>query len=571
MPAPARSSSRWRVTSVIAALVALGACGIMPLQIDHNAKAPTLPGYGGNGLAISSASPVARRLFAQGMEQAYAFNEVEAVRAFKAALAQDSECAMCAWGVAWQLGPNINAVERGDLTEARRYVDHGLRHAAQASPRERALLEALAVRYGQAGSARDLAVLAAPVCSSGGGKNKADPLDIAYAARMRTLADAAPDDPDLASFYAEAEMIATRTDAWWDPATGKPAGRIGEVADRLERLLGQRPDHVGLNHYMIHAVDALPVAQRAQAAADRLGSLAPASPHLVHMPSHTYAQLGRYADASRVNAQAVALDVTLAQTLEDQGYSVSKDWRGHDSAFLWYAALMEGRGVLALDTARAAAKSAANVDHVYGEYVRSRPALTLLRLERYDEVLREPLPSGDRGMAQALSQSARGIAYVHTGHPAEAAAALQQVEAADARLGRDHPGTEGFDPAIRALSAVARDSLRAELARADGRFDAALALQAAALTSAKELDDAEPPLLAASTRLALGDLQLQARDWAAAERTFRTDLAQHPRSGWALRGLARALQGQGRTAEAATLKAQLDAAWPHAEAALRRG
>ena len=217
------------------------------------------------------------------MAQAYAFNEFEAVRAFKAALAQDPDCAMCAWGVAYQLGPNINATDRGDLTEALRYVDYAKRHAENSSARDRALIDALALRYGHSSEARNAAVLAAPVCSTGGTGEKADPLDIAYANRMRELADRFADDPDVLSIYAEAEMIATRDD-WWDSKTAQPGGRMGEVASRLEVALRQQPDHVGLNHYMIHAVDSLPVASRAEAAADRLGRLAPSSPHLLHMP-----------------------------------------------------------------------------------------------------------------------------------------------------------------------------------------------------------------------------------------------------------------------------------------------
>ena len=123
----------------------------------------------------------------------------------------------------------------------------------------------------------------------------------------------------------------------------------------LEAGLVLHPEHVGLNHYMIHTVDAVPVARRAEAAADRLGALAPKSPHLLHMPSHTYAHLGRYADATRVNQAAVAADEAMDAEMKRQKFSVSKDWRGHNLHFQWYGALMEGRGDLALSTARTAA------------------------------------------------------------------------------------------------------------------------------------------------------------------------------------------------------------------------
>ena len=558
----------WRSTSVSFAMATLAACAITPVQIDPGARAPALEGFGASTLTISSRSPEAQRLFAQGMAQAYAFNEDEAVRAFKAALARDPACAMCAWGVAYQLGPNINVPQRGDLREALGYIDYAVKHAQDVSPQERGLIEALASRYGHASEAKTTAVVMEPICTTaaGSGSQPIDPLDVAYAARMRALAGRFPDDPDIASLYAEAEMIATRDD-WWDAATGQPAGRIGEVALRLEQALQAHPDHVGLNHYMIHAVDAPRVAARAEAAADRLGALAPNSPHLVHMPSHTYGQIGRYADATRVNAQAVALDITLAADLERQGFSNTKDWRNHNGHFLWYGAVMEGRGDVALLAARDSA-ALAKGNSVFAEFVRARPLLTLLRMERWDAVIAEPLPRGDKGMAMVLGESARGTAFARSGQPARAAEALARLDPAATKLVDAHGADTFVDTRVRTLVLVARESLRAELALAEGRTDAAIAYQTQAVALGRDLDEAEPPSIAAPTRLALGDMQLKAIQGAAAERTFRDDLALHPHSGWALRGLVKALQQQGRAADAAALQSDLDREWRTADAGL---
>ena len=88
------------------------------------------------------------------MAQVYAFNEIEAIRSFKAALAQDPDCAQCAWGVAYQMGPNINDTERHDLREALRYVDYAVKHSVGSSAHDRALIDALAVRYGTDRGAR---------------------------------------------------------------------------------------------------------------------------------------------------------------------------------------------------------------------------------------------------------------------------------------------------------------------------------------------------------------------------------------------------------------------------------
>ena len=552
-----------------AAATVLGACALLPLVPDREAKAPVLTGYGVVGMAITSGSPAARDRFEQGMAQAYAFNETEAVRAFKAALAQDPDCAMCAWGVAYQLGPNINATERGDLREALRYVDHALKHADRASERERALIQALALRYAHGSEARDTAILTAPACISGKGGDddeKTDPLDAAYAERMRGLADRYPDDADIVSMYAEAEMIATKGD-WWNTVTGKPAGRMGEVADRLEAALKQHPDHTGLNHYLIHATDALPAAHRAAASADRMARLAPNSPHLLHMPAHTYVNLGRYADASRVNQQALEADESLAAELGKQGFSVSRDWRGHNGHFLWYAALMEGRGDLALETARASA-SRSKADHELAEITRSRPLVTLLRLERWDAVLHEPMPTGDKGMAHLMGRYAQGVALARSGQVDAAEKLLAQIEPDALDMIKSHPLKVYSDKVPRGVAEVALERLKAEVALAQGRVDDALAHQAKSVAAGKDIDEFEPPLLAAGSRVVLGDMQMKAGRWAEAEQSFRADLVDHPRSGWALRGLVQALNIQGKVADAEALRQELRLAWRDADAVL---
>jgi tetratricopeptide (TPR) repeat protein len=552
-----------------AAVTALASCALMPFTPDRTARAPVYEGFGQLDIAITTQLPGARDLFNRGVLQAYAFNEVEAVRVFKAALALDPECAMCAWGVAWQLGPNINATDRGDLSEALRYVDYALNHTNDATPRERALIESLAVRYAHSSQARETAPLMAEVCGKSGEDDdeKVHPLDAAYAQRLRLLVDRYPDDPDILSLYAEAEMIATAGD-WWSK-DGKPGGRIGEVADRIERLRPRYPDHTGLTHYMIHVADALPVAQRAVAAADHLGALAPRSPHLVHMPSHIYVHVGRYGDATRVNQAAVADDVTLAELQTAQGFSVSKDWRGHDLDFLWFASLMEGRGDVALDAARERALRAAKADSNYGEYVRSKPLMTLVRLERWEDVLKEPQPSGNKGLAQVYFEQSHGIAQARLGQTGAAQESLARLQAAVAATRKNHATSSWMDKTVRSLLDVAEGTLIAEVAGAQKHFDEAIAQQLKVVDAAAKLDAREPPLLAGGTRLALGDLQASAGRWADAEKTYRQDLEERPGSGWAMRGLVRALDAQGRRAEAAAMREALRRGWSQASPALR--
>ncbi|GAB2881746.1 hypothetical protein GCM10027277_58500 [Pseudoduganella ginsengisoli] len=556
-----------RLTAAALSLSLIGACSTAPLLLNSKASAPVIDGFGASTLQPSRANDAARKLFAQGMAQVYAFNSAEAARAFMAALAQDPDCGLCAWGVAYQLGPDINHPQRGDVTDAKRYVDYALRHSDGVSERDRALIDSLALRYAHSSAARETALLTAELCGGANGQ-RVDPLDIAYAERMRELVKRFPGDPDVLAIYAEAEMVATQG-TWWDSATGKPVGRIGEVADLLQTALQQHPEHVGLNHYMIHAVDSVSVARRAEASADRLGALAPKSPHLLHMPSHTYGLLGRYADATRVNQLAVAADAALEQDLKRQNFAGTRDWRGHNLHFQWYAALMEGRTELALDTARTLAGRTKG-DHEFAEYTRSLPMLTLLRLQRWDALLNEPMPQGGRGMATVMGEMARGIALAQGGRMDEAKAALGRLDAAAEPLVKKFNGPDRSHKAVSSLARTAQLQLRAEIALAAQDASAAVALQAQAVSAAVGADDMpEPPMFASAPRQRLGAMQLQAKRYADAERTYRGDLALHPASGWALQGLSKALAAQGKQVEARGVNGELERSWAKADTNLR--
>jgi hypothetical protein len=310
------------------------------------------------------------------------------------------------------------------------------------------------------------------------------------------------------------------------------------------------------------------VAGRAVASADRLGKLASKSAHLVHMPSHIYAQVGRYADATGVNQLAVAADDAMDVELKRQNFSISKDWRGHNLHFQWYGALMEGRSKLALETAYTVAAHSKG-DHEYSEYIRSLPMLTLLYLQRWDDLLKEPMPKGGKGMATVLGEMSRGIASARLGQIAAAKAALARLEPAAAAVLKKNTGADGFSKMLRSLLTTAQFQLRAELALADKLTDEALTQQANAASAAYEAEGSEPPMLAGGPLRRLGSMQLQARQYVAAEKSYRADLAEHPASGWSLQGLNAALLGQHKNTEAQVVKNELDRSWPLADAQLR--
>lgn len=522
-----------RAATAAAAIALLNSCAsLRPFTPDMTATAPRLEGYGQLSSPITTNSAQAQALFNDGVLQAYAFNETAAIRAFKAALAKDPDCAMCAWGVAWQLGPNINNHSRDNAAQALDYVGYALARIDRATPRERALVQSLALRYAHASAARETAPLVAALCGKPDAqRDPIHPLDDAYADAVRKLTAAYPEDPEILSLYAEAEIIATPGDTPWGK-DGKPAGRMGEVADRLERLLVKHPQHIGLNRYMVHTLDATAVAKRAEPAADRLAKLAPASPHLVHMPAHIYINVGRFDDATRVNQVAVASDTTLAQLEKSQGFEPSKDWRGHNTHFLWYAAIVSGNEQAALDAAAGAAEIAKDWDDNFGEYLRSMRLFTLVRFARWEQALAEPQPKGERGVTKAHWVYARGVALARLGRVDDAAKTFEELKTV----------TAGVRERVKRKATVAMMNydearLESEIALARGNLDAAIAAQARAADADSVLEQFEPPFLGSMGRTALGDLQAKAKRWADAEATYRQVLAERPGHPLAEKGL----------------------------------
>ena len=110
--------------------------------------APLYDNLGTLSYPIATKSPMAQRYFDQGLRLAYGFNHAEARRAFRTAQKHDPDCAMCSWGEALVLGPNINAPMAADaVAPAMAAVARAQQNAASASAHEQALIAALAARY----------------------------------------------------------------------------------------------------------------------------------------------------------------------------------------------------------------------------------------------------------------------------------------------------------------------------------------------------------------------------------------------------------------------------------------
>lgn len=554
---PHRMSTTWLSLWLGSAL--LGACAggpppppspppqPRPAEEQPRARAPLFDDLGEHHRAITTRSPRAQRYFDQGLTLLYAFNQEEARRSFEQAAALDPSCAMCFWGIAAAVGPNINVPLDPDRARAGYdAIQRASRLAPAASEVERALIAAMARRY-------------APVLPDSAEWRSA--LDRAYADAMREVARRFPADDDVQTLHAEALMLLQPWDLWTND--GLPKGYALEIAATLERVLARSPDHPGANHYYIHAVEASPSPQLALSAADRLGALVPGSGHLVHMPSHIYMRVGRYHQATEANERAVAAD--RAYMAKVQAGPIYRMYAGHNHHFLSAAAMMEGRSVTAIAAARDIARTlpAEHLRHMpTWDTTVVWPALVLTRFGRWDEVLKEPAPPEGMAYPTALWHHARGVALAHTGNLEGARAELAAVEAARAAMPAD--AIRGNSPA-KALLGIASSVLEAAIAEAQGDKDAAIRRLRQAVAAEDELRYDEPADWYYPVRHSLGAVLLAAGRPAEAEVVYREDLRRNPENGWSLLGLAQSLRAQGKGDEVRAVDDRLRRAFRYAD------
>jgi tetratricopeptide (TPR) repeat protein len=514
--------------------------------------APMFDNLGDHHRTISTYLPQAQRYFDQGLRLMFAFNLEEAERSFRAAVAIDPTCAICSWGVALALGPHINFPATPERTvAAAAAMAEAQRRAGSAPPVERALIAALARRYSDP----------APTTPEG-----QSALDIAYAEAMRAVAKSYPDDADVAYLAAEALLDLHPWDLY--ETDGTPKAWTPEIVALLERALAHSPDHPGLCHLYIHAVEASTRPERAVGAAERLRASMPGAGHLVHMPSHIFQRVGRYADSALANERAVAADGGYLPQAGD--FLIYPMYAAHNHQFLWFAAQMEGRSAAAYAAARdTAARLPLEMLRAMPGYDGwlAYPVWTLVRFGRWQGVLAEPLPPAEFAYASAVAHVARALAQARLGNLEEAGRESAEAERNYALLPAE--ATQGFNP-VSALSAIARGLADAECARARGDWDAAIAKLTAAVAIEDGLRYDEPTDWYFPVRHVLGPMLLEAGRNAAAEALFRADLGRNPENGWALTGLAAALRRQGRENEAAAVDRRLAFAWSRADLDLDR-
>ena len=507
-------------------------------------------GYGAFHRPITTASPTAQSHFDAGLLLCYGFNHEEAVREFEAALRDDPHCAMASWGIAYALGPNIN-LPLLDKAAARRAYDCAQQALAAAKERpasevESALLAAMAARYSET----------PPDDRTG--------LDRAYADAMRGVYEKFPQDADVGALYAESLLDLSPWDQW--EKSGKPRPNTTEILAALEHTIAEHRDHPGALHFYIHATEASPEPKQAADAAARLGALAPGCGHLVHMPAHTFARLGRYTDALAANLAGIDADRAYFRAHPTAG--IYHMYLAHNQHFAAWSAMYLGASATALRCAREmVADLPPSLREQTPQFVDgflAVPLHVLIRFGRWEEILHENAPGAPFPVATALWHYARGIACANLDRIEAGRQEQAEFERVAATVGAD--ATVGLTPA-RDVLAVAREMLAGELAFRGGDHAEGLAHLRAAAVVEDALRYDEPSGWMQPVRHALGALLLESDDVKGAETAYREDLQQHPDNGWSLHGLAECQRRRGDPAANAT-DAAFKRAWAHADVPL---
>jgi len=517
-----------------------------PTTAQATAATPLYDNLGTLERRVTTSSPTAQQYFNQGLRLIYGFNHDEAIKSFKEGLKHDSTCAMCYWGIAYALGPNINLPM--DTSAARPAYDaaqKARKYSSSSTPEERAYIEALALRY-----------------SSDPSANRA-PLDSAWANAIGKVSRRFPADDDAAALYGEALMDLRPWNYWTNGGMPKAPSTL-EAVRVLEPVVKRNLNHPGACHYYIHAIEASNEARKALPCAERLGSVMPGAGHLVHMPTHIYIRLGKWDIAADRNVHAVHADEKYINERRPTGvYPMA--YYPHNYHMMWYALNMLGRSEDALKAARGVEKN------VPADAVRQAPPLeyfsptvlfTLARFSRWDEALREPAPPEDLRYTTGVWHYVRGLAYTAQNKPDSAAmerdklAAIAKASPEDAYANLN---------SVRSLLAIAEHHLKGQMAAKRGQTDEAVKHLQKAIAGEDGLTYDEPPPWYLPIRQRLGAVLLEAQRPVDAEKAFRADLVRRPENGWSLHGLAQSLKAQGKNKEASAVEERFKKAWKSAD------
>jgi tetratricopeptide (TPR) repeat protein len=504
-----------------------------------------LSGWGHYSYPVSTRSDSTQFYFDQGLTMYYSYHLREAVASFKEAARFDPGCAMAYWGQALASGPYYNAAYTYKMPQGVPAVLALMnQHTGNASVKEKKLIEVMGRRY-SADAGAEAGGGSTPLLANIGGAS-----NLAYARGLKGLVAQYPDDPDIKALYIDAMMLIHPWDFWNND--GSPKEWTPELVDWCEWVLKRSPGHPAALHYYIHLTEASRHPEAALPNAEALQQLFPGVAHMVHMSSHEYERTGMYVQGVEANDkadEALLQYDSLAKNLSLNKHS------SHYFAVQAYCALSGALYKKGMEVALRGRNSAAPThEQTYDQYLYMLPVLTLVRLGKWEEIVRDStLPDSQWTYAGLLYNFARGLAFVYTGRPDSAAGQLFQLrnKAKDPILAiRDIP----FNAPLQGAD-IAEGILNAAILFSEKKYDSAINCLNKAIRREDGLIYREPRDWLIPARQFLGAYLLKLGKPVLAEKIYREDLVWHPGNGWSLLGLCQSLEAQHKEKETAVYRA----------------
>ena len=511
---------------------------------------PPIPGAGKHVWKISTTSDSAQFYFNQGINMYYSFHLIEAMASFKKAARFDTGCAMLFWAQALGYGPNINDLGYRASPEALAAVNKARELEGAASPLEKELIRAMAVRY----------------TADSADASRAS-LNQDYTDRMKNVYENNSSNPDIQALYADAMMLQHPWDLWTIEGSPKPWTPL--IREVLEKLLAQSPEHPGGNHYYIHVMEPSPFAAKALPSADILGKTNPGLSHVVHMPSHIYLRTGYYQKGVEVNVNAVnsykkTIPLFAPVTGNDFLYVI------HNLHMKANNAMMTGNYktsiAAAIETQKSVPSEYLSIPPPMGslvQYVHMTPVLVYVRFGKWSELLKVSAPDQPLSYARILYHFGRGMALSAQSKLADAKLELSALQ----ELMKDTSLAIPFTPFSPALdgAVVAENLLIGTIALKERKFSDAIAAFEEAVVMEENMVYNEPRDWMLNPKHYLGNAYLQAGRAREAREIFERDLQNNQENGWSLYGTWQALKKERKNAEAANILTRYNKAFSKAD------
>lgn len=466
-----------------------------------------------------SCTPVAQKKFDHAVTLFHSFFYPETLKAFTETAETDPTCAMAFWGIAFSQLPNPLVPPWDASTLKRGYdaVEKGLLLNPK-TKREREWLRALELFF-----------------------KDADTIDQTqrtklYTNAMEQLYRKYPNDPEAAVFFA----LALNQSA--DPKDNTFANQRRAI-QILEAVSRRQPDHPGVVHYLIHSEDYVPLAEQGLPWADKYARIAPAVPHALHMPSHIYSMMGKWAASIKSNQAAIAAANDYAA---ETAPGMTDPSVPHCLDFMEYAYLQLGadKEAKALVDQAAALSSFSSLRATVYTAMAAIPARYLLERGAWQEAAKLEPRSSPFAYAQSITYFTRALGAAKTGDLVRADESLDKLRSLrESDRGKLDYWSNQSEILLRAASAWK--------ARAEHQDDKAVRL----MRSAADLEDASEKLVAMENHLfpvreQLGYLLLELNrpDEALAE--FKASLKTNPNRLRGIYGAAKASELSGDTNQA---------------------